>query len=198
MPRKPKIAPDKQLSAVRAITHDFEFVRIAARYVERHMPAQHVELIAGQPVPTLCVSVASLFRNACIEFLRRGSDATEYRKRAAVLHDAVAALLADKDPFIARMTGEDLARHALWAVDETSKALFALAREVEKDDAHAAFGFILARAFHAAQLPTPRPAIAKDVYARLTCAEPGLPPIEDARNLRRALARGASPGARKG
>ena len=190
MPRKPKIAPDRQLTAVRAITQDFEFVRIAARYVERQLPTQHAELTPGQPVPTLCVTVASLFRNACVEFLRRGSDATEYRKRAEALRDAVAAILADKEPFIARMNGVDLARHALWAIDETSKALFALAREVEKDDAHAAFGFILGRAFH--KLPTPSAAIARDVYARLTCAEPSLPPIEDARNLRRALGRGHS------
>ena len=192
MARKPKIAPDKQLNAVRAITHDFEFVRIAARYVEKQLPAQHVELTPGQPVPTLCVTVASLFHNACVEFLRRGSDATEYRRRAEVLRDAVAALLANKERFIERMNGVDLARHALWAMDETSKALFALAREIEKDDAHAAFGFILGRAFHAADLPTPSTGIATDVYARLTCAEPSLPPIVDARNLRRALGRGHS------
>ncbi|WP_297923368.1 hypothetical protein [Metallibacterium sp.] len=198
--RKPKIALDQQLEAIRAISQDFGFVRIADDYIAKQLPEQHVPLVPGQPVPMLCTRVASLFRKASLEFLRRGSDGTEYRARAKALQDAVQAIMAEPETFLSRMVlgdGGACARHALWALDDTSKALFRIAKEVEQHDAHAAFGLILGRTFQAAGLKTPTVRIAADVYARLQAAVPTLPELSDTRSLRRALARGASPDTKK-
>ncbi|GGA01361.1 hypothetical protein [Dyella caseinilytica] len=92
-------------SAFRIINHDHRIELIAERYVKRK--SLDSVLYAG-------VHVASIFRNACLDFLRYGNNdaATHYREQAEKLEGALEVLgmkgRITGDYVLDRMTQEDL------------------------------------------------------------------------------------------